>query len=224
MKYCKYCKIKVDTANDFCPICFNHIEEIDNKYDQLYSQRLKNETSDKLRFFLSKLFLFLSICAITVCFFVNYMVNPQTQWFWIVCFGILYVWVLVAHTIMSRRSFFAKVMLQVVSVIVLLYFTEKVSPDHEWLLQYVYPAISYVVVVVLLMLLGIDRNRANNIFGFSVIIALLGTGSLVMLLLHALSYTLLNFINCILCSLTLLGLLIFGYGSIKQDLSKKLHL
>ncbi len=224
MKYCKYCKIKVDTANDFCPICFNHIEEIDNKYDQLYSQRLKNETSDKLRFFLSKLFLFLSICAITVCFFVNYMVNPQTQWFWIVCFGILYVWVLVAHTIMSRRSFFAKVMLQVVSVIVLLYFTEKVSPDHEWLLQYVYPAISYVVVVVLLMLLGIDRNRANNIFGFSVIIALLGTGSLVMLLLHALSYTLLNFINCILCSLTLLGLLIFGYGAIKQDLSKKLHL
>lgn len=224
MKYCKYCKIKVDTANDFCPICFNHIEEIDNKYDQLYSQRLKNETSDKLRFFLSKLFLFLSICAITVCFFVNYMVNPQTQWFWIVCFGILYVWVLVAHTIMSRRSFFAKVMLQVVSVIVLLYFTEKVSPDHEWLLQYVYPAISYVVVVVLLMLLVIDRNRANNIFGFSVIIALLGTGSLVMLLLHALSYTLLNFINCILCSLTLLGLLIFGYGAIKQDLSKKLHL
>ncbi len=224
MKYCKYCKIKVDTANDFCPICFNHIEEIDNKYDQLYSQRLKNETSDKLRFFLSKLFLFLSICAITVCFFVNYMVNPQTQWFWIVCFGILYVWVLVAHTIMSRRSFFAKVLLQVVSVIVLLYFTEKVSPDHEWLLQYVYPAISYVVVVVLLMLLGIDRNRANNIFGFSVIIALLGTGSLVMLLLHALSYTLLNFINCILCSLTLLGLLIFGYGAIKQDLSKKLHL
>ncbi len=224
MKYCKYCKIKVDTANDFCPICFNHIEEIDNKYDQLYSQRLKNETSDKLRFFLSKLFLFLSICAITVCFFVNYKVNPQTQWFWIVCFGILYVWVLVAHTIMSRRSFFAKVMLQVVSVIVLLYFTEKVSPDHDWLLQYVYPAISYVVVVVLLMLLGIDRNRANNIFGFSVIIALLGTGSLVMLLLHALSYTLLNFINCILCSLTLLGLLIFGYGAIKQDLSKKLHL
>ncbi len=224
MKYCKYCKIKVDTANDFCPICFNHIEEIDNKCEQLYSPRLKNENEDRLRFFLSKLFLFLSICSIIVCFFVNRLVNPDIPWFWIVCFGILYVWVLVAHTIMSRRSFFSKVLLQVISVIVLLYFTEKVSPDHDWLLQYVYPSISFAVVSVLLMILGIDKNRADNIFGFSIIIALLGTGSLVMLLLNTVSYTLLNFINCILCALTLLGLLIFGYGAIKQHLSKKLHL
>lgn len=224
MKYCKYCKIKVDSTNDFCPVCFNHIEEIDNSYDQLYSPRLKNETTDKLKYFLSKLFLFLSICSITVCFFVNRQVTPEIPWFWIVSFGILYVWLLVAHTIMSRRSFFEKVLLQVVSIIVLLYFTEKVSPTHDWLLQYVYPSISFAVVFVLMMLLGIDKNRANNIFGFSVIIALLGAGSLILLLLDLVSFTLLNFINCILCALSLLGLIIFGYSAIKQDLSKKLHL
>ncbi len=224
MKHCKYCKTDVDTANDFCPLCFNHIEETDPSYEQFYTPRRKNETLDRKKHFISKLFLFLTVCAITVCFFVNYLVNFKIKWFLVVTFGILYVWVLIAHTIMSRQSAFKKILLQIISIIALLYFTQQVSKSHDWLLQYVYPSISFTVVIVLNMILFIDKNRNDKMLGFTAIITLMGIGSLLFLIFDLSPFGLLNFINCIICGLTLLGLLIFGTDAIKQELSKKLHL
>lgn len=225
MKYCKYCKTTIDTTNDFCPLCFNHVEETDSNVDQLYTLRRTNDLEDRRKQFITKLFLFLSVCAIVICFFINYLVNFDVQWCLVVTFGILYVWVLVAHTVMSQQSAFKKILLQIISIIVLLYFTERVSDNHNWLLQYVYPSISFTVVFVLLMILFIGRNRSTNILGFTVIIVLLGIVSIILIVFDFVSeFTLLNRMNYLLCGLTVLGLLIFGLRSIKQELSKKLHL
>ena len=51
MKHCKYCNIDVDTSNDFCPLCFNHLEEVNSSYEQFYTPRLKNETADRKKHF-----------------------------------------------------------------------------------------------------------------------------------------------------------------------------
>lgn len=224
MKYCKYCKTQVDTTNDFCPLCFNHLAETDSCYEQLYSKRLKNETTDRKRLFVSKLFLFLTICAITACFFINYMVNFKVKWFLVVTFGILYVWVLVAHTIMSRNSAFKKILLQIISIFALLYFTERVSDPQEWLLPYVYPSISFTAVFALMMILFIDKNRGHKVLGFTFIISLLFAGSVVIMALNLAKFKLLNFLNCIICGLTIIGLLIFASNAIKHELSKRFHL
>lgn len=225
MKYCKYCKTKIDTSNDFCPLCFNNVEEIDGNLDRLYTPRRSNDLEDRRKQFITKLFVFLSISAIIICFFVNFLVNFDVQWCLVVTFGILYVWVLVAHTIMSRQSAFKKIFLQLISIIVLLYFSERISKNTDWLLKYVYPAISFAVIFVLSMILFIGKNRSVNTLGFTVIISLLGICSVLLIAFGAVDdFKLLNRINYLLCGLTVLGFLIFGMRSIKQELSKKLHL
>lgn len=224
MKYCKYCKTKVDTTNDFCPLCFNHIEELDNSYEQFFTPRRRNETADRKKHFIFKLFLFLTICAITTCFLINFLVNPTVQWSLVVAFGLIYVWVLVSHTIMSRQSAVKKCLLQVISIFILLYFTERVANSQKWLMQYVYPSISFTVIFVLLMILFIDKNRSCNIFGFTVLIILMGVVSFVLLLFNLVEFKLLNLINCVFTVLTVLGMLIFGSRTLKQELSKRFHL
>lgn len=224
MKYCKYCKAKIDTTNDFCPLCFNHLTQTDGEYSQLYTPRLVNETTNITKRFLTKLFLFLTICAITVCFFVNYLTDFSVRWFWVVTFGIIYVWVLIAHTIMSRQSAFKKVLLQLITIIVLLFFTERVSTTQNWLLQYVYPSISFTVVFVTSMILFIGHKRNENISGFLLIVLMMGIISLLFIIFNLVEFKLLNFINTIVCALTVLGLLVFGMASIRQDLSKKFHI
>ncbi len=224
MKHCKYCNIDVDTSNDFCPLCFNHLEEVNSSYEQFYTPRLKNETADRKKHFITKLFLFLTICSIVICFFINFLTDFKIKWFLVVTFGIIYVWVLVAHTIMSTQSAFKKIFLQLISIIALLYFTEQVAEPHDWLLQYVYPSISFTVVAVICLILFIDKNRNDKILGFATIILLMGIGSLLFIIFKLSPFVLLNFINCILCGLTIIGILIFGNHAIKQELSKKLHL
>lgn len=224
MKHCKYCHIEVDTNNDFCPLCFNHLSETDSSFDQLYSKRFTNETTDRKKLFISKLFLFLTICVITACFFINYLVNFEVKWFLVVTFGILYVWVLVAHTIMTKRSAFKKILLQIISIIALLYFTERVSEPQDWLLPYVYPSISFTAVFALLMILFIDKNRSRKVLGFSVLILLMLVGSIVIMIFNIAQFKLLNFLNCVICGLTLVGLFVFASNSIKHELSKRFHL
>ena len=222
MKQCKYCKIEVDTTNDFCPLCFNHLDEGCDKSEGLYSLRQKNETTNITNNFLIKFFIFLSICAITTCVIINLHTHPETPWFWVVTCGILYIWVLVCHTILSKQPAFLKILLQIISIMLLLHFTEKISIE-TWVLPYVYPSISLTILFVLIMILSISSKRNGYVLGFSVIIMILTIVSLLITLLTD-YYELLNFINIVLCLLTLIGLFMFGWNAIKEDILKKWHL
>lgn len=224
MKWCKYCKAEVDTEKNFCPVCFNHLEVKNDESECLFTLRDKNETTVKTSVFLVKLFVFLSLIAIIACVAVNYLIDKKIEWSLVVIFGICYLWVLVAHTILSRRSVFRKIFLQVISIVALLYFTEKLSVS-SWLFPYVYPSISLCVAFVLPMVSFISGKRAEFCAGFTLVLLLLCLGSLVILLVGLdKTFRLLNFINILVCTVTTLGYLLFGFNAIKSELSKKWHL
>lgn len=222
MKQCKYCKIEVDTTNDFCPLCFNHLDDVSDKSDGLYTLRQKNETTNITRNFLIKLFVFLSICVIATCVIVNEFTHPETPWFWVVAFSVIYIWVLICHTILSKQPAFLKVLLQIISLMLLLYSAEKISIE-TWVLPYVYPSMSLAILFVLVMILFVSSKRSDYLLGFSVIVLLLTIVSLLITLLTD-YYKLLNFINIVLCILAFIGFYIFGWQAIKEDIRKKWHL
>ena len=55
------------------------------------------------------IFLFISIVSSAVCLTVNLMTSFLPFWSLIVIIGIVYCWVLIVHTILSRRSIFEKI-------------------------------------------------------------------------------------------------------------------
>ncbi|MBO4573202.1 MAG: hypothetical protein J5762_05520 [Clostridia bacterium] len=224
MKKCRYCNVEVDSDKNFCPICFNRTDNLDDRSTGLYTLRKHNETKIKSSWFLTKLFFFLTICTLTASVMVNVLVTPKSMWSPLVVFGELYIWVLIAHTIMSKRSLFEKVFLQVVVILLILIFAEKLSIS-DWLIPYVYPSMSLAVVTTLSLILIISSKRGEYFIGFTVIAFLLSIGSLVFILFSLTGeFKLLNYISLAVGFSAVFGYVLFGFDSIKYELGKKWHL
>lgn len=224
MKHCKYCNVNVETDKEFCPLCFNKLSTDNNLPESFYQLRKTNPKAIKTNTFIYKLFLFLSICAVGICTLINLLVTPEKLWCLVVTFGVLYVWVLVAHTILSKRSVYKKVLLQILSLLILLFFIYKLDSTGNWLICYVYPSLSLALFGVMLMFLFIKKNRSEYLIGFSALSIGLGVVSLLMILFSYDTFFIINLINVIASALMIIGILVFGGSAIKYELTKKWHL
>lgn len=222
MKYCKNCKMNVDGERDYCPLCFRELSGESNGTTPMFAERSLNEHDIRRNNFITKLFTFMTICAVSICLIINFMVNPAVLWSLTVASGILYVWVLVAHTIISKRSIFEKVLFQLLSLILILFTTDMLSKDHSWFPEIVFPSVSMCATSVLLMIIFIKKDK-SWMFSFLIITVLLTIASLIVMLKLD-NFKLVNVINIVYCALIVLGYLIFGWNSIKQQFSKIFYL
>ncbi len=222
MKYCKNCKINVDTNHDYCPLCFRELSGSGQETSApMFAERKANERTIKKSTLVSKLFIYISLCVVAICLVVNFLTDSSVLWSLVVISGIVYVWILVAHTIISKRGIFEKVLMQVLGVIFVLIVSENISPTKNWLQCYVYPSVSLLTVCSLLMIIFIKKDK-SWILSFVIITLLTGLTSVFLLGID--SFKLMNIINIIFCALTVLGYFTFGYNLIKQEFIKKFHL
>lgn len=224
MKYCSNCKVKIDGERNHCPLCFREIKEISDEktLEYPFAERKKNENYQRNNSFVLKLFIFMSICAISICFLVNMLLPNSPSWWLVVLGGIVYVWVLIAHTIISRRNVFERILAQLVAITFLLWTCEFITEDTSWLMNYVFPSISMCTVFAMLMITFIRKDK-SWLLSFVAIIIILTIVSIISLL-YLEDYHLLNIINIAFSGLTLLGFFTFGYQSIRQEFLKKFHL
>ena len=153
MKKCEHCGVEVNTENTNCPLCFLELNEIENskKSTDIFKPRVA-ENNKKNKSVLYKIFLFISIIAITVCVVTNLMTQIFPLWSLVVTIGIIYCWVLIYHTILSERSIFEKLFLQIGVIVGLLFTCEWISDGAKWMVDYVIPSISMAVILVLFIL------------------------------------------------------------------------
>lgn len=226
MKYCTHCKTKVDTDHTHCPLCFREIKDINEATceptEKFFLERKQNETTIKNNSFVTKLFVFLSICAVTICFLINYLVDQSLLWSALVFSCIVYIWILISHTIISRRGVFEKVLFQVLGLMLVLAISEVLSSDKNWLQSYVFPSIVMVAVLSLLMITFI-RSDKSWVLSFVSITIILGIGSILNFIYFD-NFKVLSYISIPLCALSALGYFTFGFNVIKQEFLRKFHL
>ena len=224
MKYCKNCKVKIDGERNYCPLCFREVESIDDKTSTpLFSERKTNETNVQRGLFVTKLFVFMSVCAISICLLVNYFTGFKSLWSLSVVSGITYVWILISHTIISRRGIFEKVLFQLLGIMFILWTSELISVGHTWLPNYVFPSVSLCTICSLLMITFIRKDK-SWILSFLTITFILSVVSLVIMIRQPDEFMLLNLINVVLGGLSVLGYFTFGFNAIKQEFLKNFHL
>lgn len=225
MKYCKNCKINVDADRNYCPLCFRELKTINEESvgEYPFMERRKNEHVTQSTHLLLKIFLFLSVSIISVCTLVNMLINPETLWCLLVSSSLIYVWILVAHTILSRRGVFEKIFMQLVGVMLILWACEILSLNKEhWLANYVFPSISIATVATMLMCTFIRRDK-SWILAFVFIILVLTVAS-VLFFVYLDEFYILSIINFAFCALSLLGYFTFSFKVIKAEFLKKFHL
>lgn len=225
MKYCHICNCHVEEGK-YCPLCYNQLENVADSKQVVpyYKYKDKNETSEKKSFFLARFFLFLSLAGVGTCVFVN-VLTKGSAWSVLVSLCVLYIWVLVGHTIMSKRSAFEKILFQVLNVVAILVSTNLLAGGGKWLINYVLPSVAIVTTSVLIMISLISRrHRSQLLLAFLAIYILSLVMSIVLLACKYDTFKILNQINMFYSILAIVGTLMLGYRIIKSEGSRKLHL
>ena len=221
MKHCEKCNVEVNTKLDYCPLCFNNLsgESTEPKiYEASKDKPREIIKSHKTR----KIFILISLAIITVCALINYFTETPL-WSGIVALGILYLWILVKHTIASDRNVFEKLFLQVITIIGLLILTNYVS-GGGWFLEYVFPSILCFIVIVLDFILMISKKRKNYEISFLIAELLVLIASIVFVCIDALDFKLLHIITLAVTALSIVSLIVMDGKNIMQEISKKIHL
>lgn len=223
MKHCDICGVDVDTEKEICPLCYNRLEEKSPKVTAEFFQTKKAEKKKSAKKIVAKIFFIISLFVVCTCVYIN--VKTQTvAWSLVVGLSVLYVWVLVAHTIMSRDTPFKKVLYQIVSIVALLLATNKVFSSNEWLTNYTFPSLAILVTIILTFYIFCSKKRKTVLYSFFSIIILLLIVSALLLGLKVDDFKFLNQINIIFQSIVVVSYLIFGWRDIKNEAIRKFHL
>lgn len=223
MKHCSLCRLEVDTNQEYCPLCYNHLTEISKKETPEMFNLEKPSARQKKRLIVAKVFLLITLTLLAACVFIN-IETKTIPWSVVVVLSFLYLWVLVAHTIMSRSTPFKKVLFQLVSIIALLVATNKIFSNNDWLTHYVYPALAMFATCVLSMIVCCSKHRKKLYFSFFSIFALLLTASLIFVCFKIDTFRILNLINILFQAVIMIALMLFAGRSLLTEASRKFHI
>ena len=224
MKHCSLCRVDIDSSNEFCPLCHNAVQEESKKTTpEEFPKFQKQKPISKKQKIVTKVFIILSLAVILTCASIN-ILTKTIAWSVTVALSVVYLWVLVAHTIISRDSPFKKVFYQLVSIIAFLISTNIIFGGNSWLTNYVYPSLAMLATAVMTMIIFCSKNRKRMLFGFVTIFVMLVIASLVFLIFKIDTYQTLNIINLIVQAFIIFAYLLFGWKPIMSEASKKFHI
>jgi|GEM_PF-1001888 len=226
MKHCKYCNVNVDTNESYCPLCYNSLEgESKKQTTEFYLKRTEDDKTQKTNYFLYKLFFLITLAISAIVIFINVLTykDAPIPWSAMVIVCLLYVWILISHTILSKRGIFEKILFQVLGAIAIVGCANYLSRGH-WLGDYVVPSIQLAVTATLLFVSLVTKSKYKIVSPFFLTHILSVVASLVLILTKADSFKLLSEINMMACGVGIIGTLLFGFKILKSDISKKFHL
>lgn len=224
MKHCNNCNVDVNTTNTYCPLCYNSLETIsDKKEPALYDVCDKKPKENVKTHFVTKLFTLISLAVILACVFIN-IVTRSKPWSLIVVSSILYLWVLIRHTIMSLRNVFEKTFLQVACIALILITTSFMSVDKGWFLNYVLPSLLIAASLTMLMMLFASCKRKSYEFSFFVIYLIFIIVGVIFWCTNFAKFKLLYSVLVMLDALIVVGMLLMDFKTIKSEFLRKFHL
>ena len=220
MKHCDKCNVDINSDLNYCPLCFNEIDEGQLDTPKFYSVSSVKPTEIKKTHMTRKIFTIISLAVILTCCIINYLTKTPF-WSGLVALGIIYLWIFVKHTIMSSRSAFEKVILQVVGIFAILILSNYVS-GGGWFMDYVLPALMSLIIIVLNMILFVSPRRKTFEVSFLIIELFILIASIIFMCVR--DFNILHLITLCFSGFSLVGLIIMDGKNVFRELSKKFHL
>ena len=220
MKHCDKCNVDVNSDLNYCPLCFNEIGNGDAEKPKLYSVTKEKPREIIKTHTTRKIFAIISIAVVLICAIINYL-TLTPFWSGIVALSVVYLWIFVRHTIMSTRSAFEKILLQILGILAILILSNYVS-GGGWFMDYVLPSLLSLVLIILNMILFISSRRKKHEVSFLIIEILIVIVSIIFMCIC--EFNLLHLISLCLAGLSIVGLIIMDGKNVFKELSKKFHL
>ena len=214
MKVCHSCNIEFNTNEKMCPLCQNFLEG-DTK-ELAFAQNIRYKTNSLIL----KLLLFISIVIFLICAFIEISISGETNWSIYVILGLVTNYIFIYFILKNYQNtfkMFAKYGLIVVLLLIMWYLYTKTTV----ITNYIIPTIC-LLELLFNILVGVIL-RKNYILKYTNQLLMNIILCLVPLILVNLNFTTNNILSyiCSLCSIiTIIGILIFFYDDIKEEITK----
>lgn len=148
LQHCEHCQVQ--TQQQVCPLCSRKLTEEEQLADHypVYHNRSKQ------RYMKQKVTLFIALLIISGSLLINLLTTPDVLWVFYIVGPVLYVLLLVNHTILSRAHAGSKIIFQVLALSAMLIVLDTAAGATRWSIHYVIPflVISATLIVTIIIL------------------------------------------------------------------------
>ena len=218
MKQCKKCHVKVKTDENICPLCQNKLVGKDEKNVFPYIPTIKKRFSI---FF--KVLLLVSIVVSLICIAIDYVLNKY-HFSILVIFGFVCLFIILKTTLTKRDSIYKTILWQLVILAILLICWDYFTGWHSWSLTYAIPILSIVGSVSIAILSIVLHDYLDEELFYFICIALIGIIPLIFVFTDIITNKLPSIICAFLNIICFLGLLIFKYKEVLEELKRRMHI
>lgn len=232
MKYCRYCKIKVQSGSR-CPLCSVELEEQDsgatesvpsisvdedNKYPEF-----TGKPTDRYNFIL-RLFLLISVVAGSTSLLINIMTFAGVLWSVAVICGILFLWATLVYPLFARRNIGHFIIVDAISLSALIYMIELFTDKKGWGLTYVTPFLLIGATFMITLLILVQRPKWRTYTVYQTIMVILGFAPVLFVLFGLVTAAWPSILSAFYSFLTFSGMYILGHKKYENELKKRFHI
>ena len=224
MSKCSSCGVIVHAVHPRCPLCQRHLSTQEVASENIWYPLYENDAIQRSRHFVSRLTDFITITVTSVSMVINLLTTPHTLWSLYVISSVLYVWLLIRHTMLSQAHLGAKIIGQVFGLSGMLVMVNMVEGSQRWSLNYVFPFIVILATLLITIIVLIKKMRWKEYVGFTLAVILLGYLPLLLYLLGISQVLWAAAISALYAFLTLVGMILFSDKSLKNEIIRRFHL
>lgn len=239
MKYCRKCKLSVNTGNNYCPLCSSGLapckpDESSAGKEQDYIEEYMAEDGPASDIYpppdagreynlVLRLFLFLTFAAVSTCVLVNILAWSGVLWSLVVIGAIQFLWAAIAYPIMVRKNVGHMIMVDVISACILLVIIQTTTHTQGWGLDYVIPFLFIAATTTISFIIMVKRMRWREYSVYQFIMIILGLLPVISCVSGMAKVLWPSIGSAFYSFLTFIGMFIFADKKYKNELKKRLH-
>ncbi|MFA5560827.1 MAG: DUF6320 domain-containing protein [Acholeplasmataceae bacterium] len=155
MKYCKNCKMQMDTTSSECLFCNETLKVLsDEKTDYMFAVVKKRKPNH----YIARLLNILNVISALLVLYVDYRANNSLTWSPVVAIANLYVIIFIT-TIRIKTNWTTTFSKTIILTLLALIFIGIALQDYHWALDYVLPLGISFNILLLLILLFFNRKK-----------------------------------------------------------------
>lgn len=232
MKYCRKCKLKINTRYSFCPLCAAQLTdgqngagkpdaelELSDSEDDLYPRYIG---VNRYNLFL-RVLVFASIVSASTCLLINLLNYNGMLWSLLVAGGIGFFWAALVYPIAARKNIGHHITVDAASACVFFIVAQFVIGTKGWSLDYVVPFLFMAATTFISLVILIKRMKWREYALYQFIAILLGLLPVISVIAGLVMIKWPSIVSAFYSFVTLLGMFIFADKKYKNELIKRFH-
>ena len=174
--------------------------------------------------FLENLVLFLSIVTIAIVIGINFWINPDFLWSFVVALALIYVNVILRFAILGKSGYQIKTISLLIVAIVLLLGIDYLTGYHGWALNFVFPSAILLLDRGIVILMIVNRRNWQSYMMMQLFLVLMSVIAMILVAVKVIWFPYLA-MGAMGASLFLfLGTLIIGHKRARTELKRRFHI